>query len=82
MSLEPIAEYLGGPVDGRRQPIPAVVRGGPGHLSVVDVPERYASVFDDTPSVPAERHLYTRCYRRAGDVDVWVYTYVRKLSPR
>lgn len=71
-------EYLGGPLDGRRDQ--ALVRPGqpPEPIRLVEVEARYASVFDSEPSVPKEAHWYRRTGEQP-DNEIWRYAWDGKL---
>jgi hypothetical protein len=70
-------EYLGGPVCGRREVVPAGRDNLPGPFRIVPVPERYDSALDDGPAVPAEDHTYRRA--APADSGVWIYTWSGSL---
>lgn len=76
-------EYFGGPLDGSRED--AVVDPliepdlRPGELRIVEVPERFASVFDREPSVPREDHWYRRAGDGPAESGAWLYMWAGRL---
>lgn len=72
-------EYLGGPLDGRRDRALLGPDQLPGALRILAVEEKYTSAFDVKPSVPAEAHRYNRNGDRPANDGIWRYTWAGAL---
>ncbi len=59
-----MVEYIGGPADGRQEPVPVGANGEPASWRAV--PEVWAHLTGDRPIAPSAVHRYEREPRRGG----------------